>query len=112
MLQTPGQVIKHWVESMDTEFMDAISLFTALHPDVADYVAAVMAMTEKSKAYSVVRKSVAGNVDDQLKYMFSVGLITGASCMLEAVDRGYVDDGDGGDDNDEDGYSGEDGQVG
>lgn len=86
---------KFGFEALNVEELD-ITLNIVCHPGASDYVLALVEMLGKSKVYSTVvetvRKQCGGNKDLEMKMMFSLAVLTGASCMLTAVDEGLVEE--------------------
>lgn len=102
-------------ESLDPSVMDSVMLLVAMHPDTQDYVAMLMKMLGESKAYQAIRKADGATKSNFLKqggtlveaaemehsHLFAVAFLTGASCMLTAVDEGLVPDSGDGEDGEE-----------
>ncbi len=81
-------------EELDFTDMEQ-AMVMVCHPQAEDYVLKIIETLSKSEVYKrvqgVVSKKCRDDKDLEMKMMFALAMLTGASTMLTAVDEGYVD---------------------
>lgn len=99
------------LDELDPFYMDAVLDYLTSEKDCAHYVAQAMELAKRSTVWGEVEGkilSAKSNIREKLQAMWALGLLTGASCAVIAVDEGLIVDSSG----DEGGESGGSGYEG